>query len=161
MAGSKSKNKEESPQPASIRNRKARYDFEIIDTFEAGIQLVGSEVKSIWRGRVSLNDAYCIVRGNELFLVGTDVEPYENASYFGHDRRRDRKLLMHRKEIDLIDRRSQEKGLTIVPLAVFFKHGKVKVEIGLARGKKDYDKRSQLAKDETRKEVERARSERE
>jgi SsrA-binding protein len=149
-----------SDSPKSIQNRKARHDYELLQTFEAGLALMGSEVKSIWLGRANLTDAYCVSRGDEMWIVNMDIEPYEYATHYQPERRRDRKLLLHRKEIDLIGRRSQEKGLTIVPTKVYFSHGKVKVEIALARGKKSYDKREQIAKDDVRREIERARSER-
>lgn len=154
------KHKGEQPKengPASIRNRKARFDYEIIETFEAGIALVGSEVKSIYKGRANLTDAYCEVRGGEMWLLQADVEPYDHSSHFQHERRRERKLLLHKKEIRLIDRRSSEKGLTLVPLALYFKNGKAKVELALARGKREYDKRDQIAKKETRREADRIR----
>lgn len=151
--------KEEPKGPASIQNRRARYDFEIVDTWEAGVALAGSEVKSIYHGRANLTDAYCQVKGGEMWLMNVDVEPYSHAvAAYAPPRRRDRKLLLHRKEIDLIERKAQEKGLTIVPLAIYFKNGRVKVEIALARGKRQYDKREAIAKKETRRETERTRS---
>ena len=153
------KKKSEGGEPRQILNRRARYDYEIADTYEAGIALIGSEVKSVFLGQAHLSDAYCRLSNGELFLINMDVEPYANASLGAHDRRRDRKLLLHRKELAVIDRRSLEKGLAIIPLRVYFNHGKVKVEIGLARGKSKYDKRDKIAADETRREVERARSE--
>lgn len=143
------------PGPASIHNRKARYDYEIIETFEAGVALIGAEVKSIYLGRVNLTDAYCRVLNGEAWLLNADVEPYDKTHHFAPERRRDRKLLLHRREIDLISRKAQEKGLTIVPLAMYFKRGKVKVEIALGRGKRQYDKREQIAKKEERRERER------
>lgn len=146
--------------PKVISNRKARHDYDLLQTFEAGIALEGAEVKSIWLGRANLTDAYCQSKGSELWLLNLDVEPYEHSAHFQPERRRERKLLLHRKEIELISRRSQEKGLTIIPTKVYFNHGKVKVEIALARGKKSYDKRDQIAKDDARREMERARSER-
>lgn len=141
--------------PATISNRKARFDYEILQTFEAGIALIGSEVKSIFMGRAHLTDAYIEERSDELWLLGMDVEPYVHSSHFQPERRRERKLLMHRQEIDLIGRRAQEKGLTIIPLKLYFKNGKVKVELGLARGKRLYDKRQSLQEKETRRERER------
>jgi SsrA-binding protein len=157
MAKGKSKEKPDSPRV--LHNRKARFDYEIVNAYEAGIVLVGSEVKSIWQGKANIADAYCVIKDGELWLVNMDIEPYEHSSHFQHERRRDRKLLMHRKEIDLLARRSQEKGFAIVATKVYFTHGKVKVEIGLGRGKRAYDKREQIAKDESRRELERARSE--
>lgn len=147
----------ESAGPRSIQNRRARFDYEFIQTYEAGIALVGSEVKSLFLGRANLTDAYCLVQKGELWIYNLDIEPYTHASHFQHERRADRKLLMHRKEIDLLERRSQEKGFAIIPAAIYFKNGRAKVEIALARGKSHYDKRDKIAKDETRKEVERAR----
>ena len=141
----------------SIQNRKARFDFELLDKYEAGVVLVGSEVKSIWLGRANLTDAYVDIRSDEGWLINADVEPYEHSSHYQPERRRDRKLLLHRKELDMILRRSREKGLTIVPLAIYFKNGKVKVEIALARGKREYDKRHSIAEKETRREVDRMR----
>lgn len=150
--------KKGSPGPARIQNRRARYDYAISETLEAGIVLLGSEVKSVYLGRAHLTDAYCKITGGEMWLVNMDVEPYEQASMFPHERRRDRKLLLHRREIEVWERKSQEKGLTIIPLAVYFKNGRVKLEIGLGRGKALYDKREQVAKKEERREQERARS---
>lgn len=147
--------------PRSIQNRRARYDYAIQETHEAGIVLVGSEVKSLYHGRGHLTDAYCRVVNGEMWLLSMDIEPYEKASVFAHERRRDRKLLLHRKEIEVLDRKSMEKGLTLVPLAVYFKNGRVKVELGLGRGKAAYDKREKIAKDDARREVERVRSGRE
>jgi len=157
----KQNGKGESKSPGSIQNRKARYDYQILDEFEAGIALQGSEVKSLYLGKGHLNDAYVRVVGGEAFLVNMDVEPYEKASVFSHERRRDRKLLLHRKEIDTIERRALEKGFTLVPLAVYFNaRGKVKVKVGIGRGKTNYDKREKLAAEDTKREVQRAMSER-
>lgn len=147
-----------SDAPRSIQNRRARYDYSIQETIEAGIVLQGSEVKSIFLGRAHLTDAYCRVQGGEMWLYNMDVEPYEKASVFAHERRRDRKLLLHRKQIEVLDRKSMEKGLALIPLAVYFKNGKVKVEIGLGKGKALYDKRDKIAKDDARREVDRVRS---
>lgn len=147
-------------EPKQIVNRKARFDYELLQTWEAGVALVGSEVKSVWLGRVNMVDAYCLIRGGEAWLMNLDIEPYVHASVDRPERRRDRKLLLHRREIALIDRRSMEKGLAIVPTRIYFSHGRVKVEIALARGKKQYDKRHQVAKDDARREMERARSSR-
>jgi len=146
--------------PRSINNRRAAYEYELLDRYEAGIALAGSEVKSIWQGNVTMTDAYCDVRENELWIVNLDIQPYEHSSHFQPERRRDRKLLLHRREIDTIHRKSKEKGLTIVPTRIYFKNGRVKAEIALARGKRSYDKREQIADRETKRELERARSER-
>lgn len=157
----KNADKKQDQGPATIKNRKAGFDYEFLQTFEAGIVLIGSEVKSIYQGRANLTDAYCQIKNGELWLINSDVEPYTHSTYFQPERRRDRKLLLHRKEIALIDRRSSEKGLTIIPTKMYFSHGKVKVQIALARGKRSYDKREALAKKETRREAERLRNSRE
>lgn len=154
----KAKGAEKDAGPATIQNRRARYDYEIMDTWEAGVALVGSEVKSVYLGRVNLTDAFCRILNGEAWLISADIEPYDKAAHFAPDRRRDRKLLLHRREIDVLERKSQEKGFAILPLKVYFKNGKVKVEIGLGRGKRQYDKREQLAEKESRREQERARS---
>ncbi|MFN8219091.1 MAG: SsrA-binding protein SmpB [Fimbriimonadales bacterium] len=156
--GKKSSSQDKKPEGGkSIQNRKARFDFELLDRYEAGVALVGSEVKSIWLGRANLTDAYVDIKDDEVWLVNLDIELYEHASHVRPERRRVRKLLLNRREIDTLHRKSLEKGLTIVPVALYFKNGKVKVEIALARGKREYDKRHQIAKDETRREVERMR----
>jgi SsrA-binding protein len=145
-------------EPHSIQNRRARFDYNILESHEAGIALVGSEVKSLYLGKAHLNDAYCRIQGGEIYLVNADIEPYEQASVFQHERRRDRKLLMHRKEINVLDRKSMEKGLTLIPLGLYFKNGRVKVNVGLGKGKAQYDKRDKIAQDDERREVERIRA---
>lgn len=157
---SKKGNKKEAKAPASIQNRRARYDYSIEESHEAGIALVGSEVKSVYLGQAHLTDAYCRVVNGELWLFNMDIEPYDKANVFAHERRRDRKLLMHRKEINTLERKSLEKGFTLIPLAVYFKNGRVKVEVGLGRGKAAYDKRQTIAKKDERREVARALSSR-
>jgi SsrA-binding protein len=154
----KTKSSKPAHEPKTLFNRKARYDYELIQSWEAGIALVGSEVKSVWLGRVNMTDSYCAIRGGEAWLMNLDIEPYVHASVDKPERRRDRKLLLHRKEIALIDRKAMEKGLTIVPTKIYFTRGRVKVEIALARGKREYDKRHAIAKDDARREMERARS---
>ena len=133
-------------------NRRARHDYEVLDTFEAGMALVGTEVKSIRDGKVVLKDAHARVEDGELWLVGVHVAPYELADGFsGHDPERRRKLLLHRWEIDELGARTAREGLTIVPLSVYFKEGRAKIEIGLARGRRNYDKRHAIAeRDATR-----------
>lgn len=150
----------ENKAPATIQNRRARFDYHFVESHEAGIELVGSEVKSIYLGRAHLTDAYCRVIDGQLFILNLDVEPYDKAAHFQPERRRDRRLLMHRREIDTLERKSLEKGLTLIPSKLYFKNGRVKVEVALAKGKAQYDKREKVAKDEERREVERARSER-
>jgi SsrA-binding protein len=151
----KAAKKEQAKGPATIRNRRASFDYEFLATYEAGIALVGCEVKSVFLGRANLTDAYCQVKGGELWLISLDIEPYSHSVHFIPERRRDRKLLMHRKEIDLIHRRSQEKGLAIIPVRLYFGHGKVKVEIALARGKKEHDKRDSIQEKDARRELRR------
>jgi SsrA-binding protein len=155
----KSKTKQEATGPKTIQNRKARFEYQILDEFEAGIVLVGSEVKSLYNGRGNLTDAYCKVVNGEIFLLQLDVEPYSHTTTFQHERKRDRKLLMHKREIEVIERKSLEKGFSIVPLEVYFKKGKVKVKIFLGRGKALYDKRESLMKKDSKREMERAHSE--
>jgi SsrA-binding protein len=138
-------------------NRRAFHDFHIDDRFEAGIALVGSEVKSLRDGRVNLSDAYARFVGDELYLIGAHVSPYGPASLFGHEPKRDRKLLMHRRELDRLAGKVNEKGLTLVPLRLYWKEGRAKVEIGLARGKKQYDKRHAIKERDERREMDRAR----
>lgn len=155
----KKKPSSEDPKgPRTILNRRAKYDYEFLGTYEAGVMLQGSEVKSVFLGKVNMTDSYCQIREGELWLVNLDIEPYANASHFQPERRRERKLLMHRKEIELLQRRTQEKGLSMIPSAMYFKNGRVKVEVALAQGKRKFDKRRQIAKDEQRRETERARS---
>ncbi len=147
--------------PASIQNRRARHDYAIVEEFETGIALAGSEVKSVYLGKAHFTDAYCRVIDGELWLLNMDIEPYEQSSVFQHDRRRDRKLLMHRRQIDTLDRKAQEKGMTIIPLAAYFnERGRVKIKIGLGRGRAQYDKRDKIAKDEERREMQRIRADR-
>ncbi len=138
--------------PATIVNRRAKHNYEFLSVYEAGIVLQGSEVKSLFAGQANMIDAHCAVLRNELWLLNLDIEPYKHAATsFVPDRRRDRKLLMHRREINMIARKSQEKGLAIVAYKIYFKNGRAKVEIALARGKKQYDKRRALKeKDQVR-----------
>lgn len=138
--------------PATIQNRRARHDYELVETHEAGLVLAGSEVKSLYLGRASLADAFCHVSNGELWLVNMDIEPYTHASHFQHDRRRDRKLLMHRSEIANLQRKTDAKGFALIPTKVYFNQKrKAKVEIALARGKKQHDKRETIKeKDQAR-----------
>lgn len=125
-------------------NKKARFEFFILETFEAGLVLKGTEIKSIRNGQISLQEAYVRTDGKEIWLVGAHVAPYEHASAFQHDPKRDRKLLMHKKEIRKLFDEIRIKGMTIVPMRVYLKGGKAKLEIGLAKGKKQYDKRESI-----------------
>lgn len=137
-------------------NRKARHDYLIEDTLEAGLVLTGSEIKSIRAGQVNLRDSYAVVRDNELWLVNAHIAPYQQASYSNHEPRRDRKLLLHRREINRLTGKLQEKGLTLVALQLYLKNGRAKVELGLARGKKMYDKRQALRERDDRRQIDRA-----
>lgn len=124
------------------QNKKARYNYEILERIEAGISLLGTEVKSIREGRISLKESYAEIKGGEVFLLNCHVSPYEPASRFNHDPTRERRLLLHRREIKRLTGKTQEKGLTLVPTKVFLNDkGKVKVEIALAKGKRAYKKR--------------------
>ncbi|HEX2043819.1 MAG TPA: SsrA-binding protein SmpB [Acidimicrobiales bacterium] len=138
-------------------NRKARHDYEVIDTIEAGIALVGTEVKSLRAGQVVLKDAYAKVEDGELWLLNAHVAPYGQADGFGgHDPERPRKLLVHRGEIDELAGRTQQQSLTLVPLSVYFRDGRAKVELALARGRRRYDKRHAIAERDAQREAERA-----
>jgi SsrA-binding protein len=137
-------------------NRKARHDYEILDTYEAGLVLMGSEIKSIRAGHVNLREGFVQARGDELWLLNVHIATYDQASVFGHDPLRPRKLLLHRKEINRIMARVQEKGLTIIPTVMYLVRGRAKVEIALARGKKQYDKRDALRKQDSKRQIERA-----
>ena len=139
------------------QNRKARHDFFILETYEAGIALQGTEVKSLREGRINLKDSYARVKNGELWLIGTHISPYEQGNINNHDPERSRKLLMHAREIERLRRNIEEKGLTLVPLSLYFKEGRAKVEIGLAKGKHTYDKREDTAKRDAQREMDRAR----
>lgn len=136
-------------------NRKARHDYHIIDTLEAGIVLQGTEVKSLRDGKANLKDSYANVRDEEVYLYNMHISPYTHGNINNHDPLRQRKLLLHKKEIKKLIGKTQEKGLTLVPLKLYFKNGKVKVELAIARGKKMYDKREAIAKRESDRELKR------
>ena len=137
-------------------NRRARFEYDIIDTLECGVVLVGSEVKSIRGGKVSLEEAYGRVKGEEVWLVGCEVPEYVYSHQMNHETKRPRKLLMHRREIRKFASKALEKGLTLVPLKMYFKEGRVKVLMGIGRGRKLHDKRDKLKKDSVRRDIERA-----
>ena len=141
---------------AVTTNRRARHDYEILETYEAGLVLVGSEVKSLRDGQANLKDSYGSIRGGELWLVGCHIAPYAFSRLGGHVPERDRKLLLHRREIDRIASKLAEKGLTLVPLKIYFLKGKAKIELGLGRGKRTYDKRQSLKAKEQKREMDRA-----
>jgi SsrA-binding protein len=136
-------------------NRKAKHEYFLVEQFEAGIALRGSEIKSIRAGQISLSEAYIRIEGDEAWLVDAHISPYEQASFFNHDPRRPRKLLLHRKEIDHLWEQVRQKGMTIIPLRVYLKEGLAKVEIAVAKGKKLYDKRQAIAQRDAQREIER------
>jgi SsrA-binding protein len=138
------------------QNRKARHDYHIDDVYEAGLVLVGTEVKSLRAGRASLVDAYARIKDGEVWLENAHIPEYDQGSWTNHEPRRSRKLLLHRGEIAKLVGKTKETGLTLVPLALYFKDGKAKVEIALARGKKAYDKRQTLAARDAAREIERS-----
>ncbi len=137
-------------------NRKARHDYHIEESFEAGIALTGSEIKSVRAGQVNLRDSYAIVRNGELWLINSHIAPYDPASRQNHEPRRNRKLLMHRRQINRLEGQVQERGYTLVPLRMYLRGSKAKVELALARGKRQYDKRETIAKREAGRQIERA-----
>ena len=137
-------------------NRRAFHDYHVDERYDAGLALAGSEVKSLRAGRVQLKDSYVRLVGDELFLVGAHISPYDPASQFGHEPERQRKLLLHRREIDKIAGKLKERGLTMVPLRLYWSKGRAKAEIGLARGKKTFDKREAIKEREGRREMDRA-----
>ena len=137
-------------------NRKARHDYTILDTYEAGVVLVGTEVKSLRLGRASLVDSFATVDDGEVWLRGLHIPEYDRGTWTNHEPRRTRKLLLHKSEILRLIGKTKESGLSLVPLAMYFKDGKVKVEIGLGRGKKFYDKRQALAKRDAEREISKA-----
>lgn len=153
MAAKKTRKKGDSNVVAG--NPKARHDFHISETYETGIVLTGSEVKSLREGRASLREAFAVVRNYEVFLIGMHIPPYAQAGYMQHDPTRARKLLLHKEEIERLVGKTKERGLTLVPLKCYFDHGLAKVEIGLARGKKLYDKREDMKERDSKMAVDR------
>jgi SsrA-binding protein len=141
-------------------NRKARHEYHFHDIYEAGLVLQGSEIKSIRGGRVSLQEGFVLFEGGEAWLVNVHIAPYDPASRQGHEPRRRRKLLLHRREINRLSAQVQEKGYTLIPTRLYLKDGRAKVEIALAKGKKLHDKRQTLAERESKRQVERALKER-
>lgn len=150
-----SKKKTRNAGEVAISNRKARHNYSILETLEAGIVLTGSEVKSLRQGKGSLSEAYATVKDGEAFLLGMHIPPYAQAGYSQHEPLRPRKLLMHKKEIQRLMGKTAEKGLTLVPLTCYFKNGFAKIEIGLAKGKKLFDKREAIKDREWKRQVER------
>ena len=138
-----------------VSNRKAFHDYEILETFEAGIALLGSEIKSLRDHGGSLQDAYVIVEKGELWLISSSIAPYKYGASFNHEDRRKRKLLMHKREIDKLKRLTQEKGVTLIPLSFYLKKGRVKVKVGVAKGKKAYDKRAKIKERDEKRTIQR------
>ncbi len=142
------------------QNKKAYHDYFIEEKYEAGIELFGTEVKSIRAGNANLKDSFCVVKDGELFAYGVHISPYEKGNIFNRDPLRAKKLLMHRREINKLHARIQQDGLTLIPLSLYLKDSRVKVELGLARGKKLYDKRETAAKRDADREIDRMMKER-
>lgn len=140
-----------------VSNRRATHDYTISETFEAGLVLTGSEVKSLRAGQGNLAEAFALIRDGEAWLIGATIAPYKFAADGGHVSDRRRKLLMHRREIDRLDSRVAQQGLALVPMKIYFTDGKAKIQIGLGKGKRDYDKRQSLKAKDQRREMDRAR----
>ena len=138
------------------RNRKAKFEYELLESYEAGIELRGSEIKSIRAGQVSLAEAYVRTNGKQAWLVGAHIAPYDQASAFNHDPERERRLLLHKKEIQALFDSVRLKGLTIIPTQVYLKEGRAKVEIAVAKGKHQYDKRQSIKKRDMERDIDRA-----
>jgi SsrA-binding protein len=143
-----------------VENRKARHDFHILERVEAGLALTGTEVKSLRDGGGNLRESFAIVRGGEVWLIGANIAPYRQGTDANHDPLRERKLLLHRREIDQLDAKVAQKGMTLVPMAMYLVDGKVKLELGLAKGKEGIDKRHDLADRDAKRQIERAMKER-
>ena len=154
-----------SEKPKSIKivaeNRRARHDYHIHETFEAGIVLTGTEIKSLRGGRANLTDSYAKIENKELFLISAHINPYEQGNRFNHEPRRNRKLLMHKAEIARLLAKTREKGFTLIPLKIYLSHGMAKVELALASGKDLYDKRQSAAEHDAKREVDRVMRDRE
>ena len=142
------------------QNRKARHDYFVLETYEAGIELLGTEVKSLRAGSVNLKDSWCSIKDGELFLMGAHISPYEKGHIFNRDPLRVRRLLMHKREIMKLFGTVKQDGCSLIPLSLYFKGSKVKVEVGLCKGKKLYDKRADMAKRDANREMDRALKER-
>jgi len=158
-SGKKSSDKpdrEHDNERSIAQNRRARRDYEVLDTLECGLELCGSEVKSLRTGKISLDEAYGRIKQNEVWLMGCDIPEYVQANQFNHEPRRPRKLLLHRREIARFATRATQKGLTLVPLKMYFKRGRAKVLMGICKGRKTYDKREALKKSDMKRDIQRA-----
>lgn len=142
------------------QNKKALHDYFVLETYEAGIELVGTEVKSLRQGKCNLKDAWCSIDNGELFVNGMHISPYDHGNIYNRDPLRKRKLLMHKKEIMKLFGTTKQEGLTLIPLSIYFKKGRAKVSVGLCKGKKLYDKRAVAAKKEANRNIDRAMKER-
>ena len=134
-------------------NRKAYHDYDILETYEAGIVLKGTEVKSAKQGRINLKDSYAKIDNGEIFLLNAHISPYTHGNVYNHDPRRTRKLLLHKREIMRLYGKVKEKGLTLIPLKAYIKNGKIKIELGLCKGRKVYDKRAEIKKRDLEREM--------
>jgi len=152
----KAPDKEHDNERLVCQNRKAQHDYLVLDALECGLVLVGSEVKSLRMGKVSLDEAYARLKDGELWLIGCDIPEYAQANQFNHPPRRPRKLLVHRREIKRFAARATEKGLTLIPLKMYFSRGRAKLLVGLCRGKQRHDKRQAMKQAEARREIQRA-----
>ena len=159
MAGKKSKKSQVAEDPNSrtvCQNRKARHEYDILDQIDCGVQLYGSEVKSVRNNKISIDESYARVDGNEVWLINTDIAEYPQATIVNHERKRKRKLLLHRREIRKFAEGGEQQGLTLIPLAVLIRRGFVKIRLGLCRGRKLHDKRDRLRKQVDRREMDAA-----
>jgi SsrA-binding protein len=156
MKGRGGAGKAQAGEKVVATNRRARFDYQVEDAWEAGLVLTGSEVKSLREGNVNLSDAYAVPRGDELFLVNCRIGEYKQAAHFGHAPLRDRKLLMRRAELDRIRGKVEQRGYTLVPLRMYFKDGWAKVELGLGKGRAHEDRRGVIAERESKREIDRA-----
>ena len=148
--------KEKRPTRKIAENRKAWHDYFVDEKFEAGVELFGTEVKSLRAGNVNLKDSYCSFKNGEIFALGVHISPYEKGNIFNREPRRPRKLLLHKREIIRLASKAAEKGFSVIPLSLYFSGSRVKMEIGLCRGKKLYDKRDDMAKADAKRDMERA-----
>ena len=138
------------------RNKKAYHDYFVVESYEAGIELFGTEVKSVRQGKVNLKDAWCSIDDGEIYVQGMHISPYEFGNIFNRDPLRKRKLLMHKREINKLFGETKQQGYTLIPLSAYFKKGKLKIQVGLCKGKKNYDKREAIAAKDAKREAERA-----
>ncbi|MBO5184909.1 MAG: SsrA-binding protein SmpB [Clostridia bacterium] len=141
--------------PKVAQNKKAYHDYFVLETYEAGIELFGTEVKSIRKGKVNLKDAWCSIENGEIFVNGMHISPYEHGNIFNRDPMRVKRLLMHKREINRLFGVTKQQGLTLIPLSVYFLNGRAKLEVGLCKGKKNYDKRETAAKRDAKRDIER------